>query len=51
MHCVGYNFAYIFAMSFQLPVCGMEREIMEAITKNDVVVLCGPTGYATMSKV
>ena len=23
----------------------MEREIMEAIAKNDVVILCGPTGY------
>ena len=27
-----------------LPVLGMEQEIMEAITGNDVCLLCGETG-------
>ena len=28
----------------QLPVCGMEQEIMEAITHHSFVILCGETG-------
>ncbi|KAI9911022.1 hypothetical protein PsorP6_010233 [Peronosclerospora sorghi] len=27
----------------QLPVCSYEQETMEAITDNDVVILCGET--------
>ena len=27
-----------------LPICGMEQEIVEAIQANDVVILCGETG-------
>lgn len=32
------------AVRMQLPVCGMEQEIMEAIHDNDAVILCGETG-------
>jgi HrpA-like RNA helicase len=35
---------YIQAARLNLPVCGMEQEIVEAITLNDVVILCGETG-------
>jgi len=27
-----------------LPVCGMEQEIVEAVNKHDVVILCGEGG-------
>jgi HrpA-like RNA helicase len=35
---------HIQAARLNLPVCGMEQEIVEAITLNDVVILCGETG-------
>ena len=35
----------------QLPVCGMEQEIVEAITENDVVILCGETGSGKSTQV
>jgi ATP-dependent RNA helicase DHX37/DHR1 len=35
----------------QLPVCGMEQEIMEAITENDVVIICGETGSGKTTQV
>ena len=28
----------------ELPVCGMEQEIVEAVNKHDVVILCGKDG-------
>eukprot|EP00941_MAST-03F_sp_MAST-3F-sp1_P001310 g1310.t1 len=28
----------------ELPVCGMEQEIIEAVNENDVIILCGATG-------
>ena len=34
-----------------LPVCGMEREIMEAIEDNPVVILCGETGSGKTTQV
>ncbi|KAI9918012.1 hypothetical protein PsorP6_013257 [Peronosclerospora sorghi] len=35
----------------QLPVCSSEQEIMEAITDNDVVILCGETGSGKTTRV
>uniref|UniRef100_A0AAV1TSM7 RNA helicase n=1 Tax=Peronospora matthiolae TaxID=2874970 RepID=A0AAV1TSM7_9STRA len=35
----------------QLPVCSSEQEIMEAITDNDVVILCGETGSGKTTQV
>jgi flagellar biosynthesis GTPase FlhF len=35
----------------QLPVCGMEAEIMEALNENDVVVLCGETGSGKTTQI
>lgn len=35
----------------KLPVVGMEQEIMEAISENDVVVLCGETGSGKTTQV
>jgi ATP-dependent RNA helicase DHX37/DHR1 len=34
-----------------LPVVGMEQEIMEAINENDVIVLCGETGSGKTTQV
>ena len=51
IRCTWRNVMSVFIFSLaQLPVCGMEREIMEAITKNDVVILCGPTGYRNLER-
>lgn len=36
--------AEIEAMRSELPIIGMEQEIMEAISEHDVVILCGATG-------
>lgn len=36
--------AEIEAIRSSLPIVGMEQEIMESISENDVVVLCGETG-------
>uniref|UniRef100_K3W5Y1 RNA helicase n=1 Tax=Globisporangium ultimum (strain ATCC 200006 / CBS 805.95 / DAOM BR144) TaxID=431595 RepID=K3W5Y1_GLOUD len=35
----------------QLPVCSSEQEIMEAITDNDVIILCGETGSGKTTQV
>ena len=35
----------------KLPVCGMEQEIMEAISENPFVVLCGETGSGKTTQV
>ncbi|CAM9661965.1 unnamed protein product, partial [Ectocarpus sp. 13 AM-2016] len=35
----------------QLPVCGMEQEIMEAVHENDTVILCGETGSGKSTQV
>ncbi|RMX65275.1 hypothetical protein DD238_005688 [Peronospora effusa] len=35
----------------QLPVCSSEQEIMEAITENDVIILCGETGSGKTTQV
>jgi ATP-dependent RNA helicase DHX37/DHR1 len=34
-----------------LPVCGMEQEIVEAISSNDVVILCSETGSGKSTQV
>jgi hypothetical protein len=39
------------ASRLNLPVCGMEQEIVEAITLNDVVILCGETGSGKSTQV
>ena len=39
------------ASRLNLPVCGMEQEIIEAITLNDVVILCGETGSGKSTQV
>lgn len=39
------------AARLALPVCGMEQEIVEAVTDNDVVVLCGETGSGKSTQV
>ncbi|KAM3569921.1 hypothetical protein VYU27_007999 [Nannochloropsis oceanica] len=35
----------------QLPVCGMEQEIVEAVNTHDVVILCGETGSGKSTQV
>ncbi|TMW68158.1 hypothetical protein Poli38472_007830 [Pythium oligandrum] len=35
----------------QLPVCSSEQEIMEAISENDVIILCGETGSGKTTQV
>ena len=35
----------------ELPIIGMEQEIMESISENDVVVLCGATGCGKTTQV
>ncbi|EEY59873.1 ATP-dependent RNA helicase, putative [Phytophthora infestans T30-4] len=35
----------------QLPVCSSEQEIMESITENDVIILCGETGSGKTTQV
>lgn len=35
----------------QLPVCGMEQEIVEAVNNNDVIILCGETGSGKSTQV
>lgn len=35
----------------QLPICGMEQEIVEAISSNDVIILCGETGSGKSTQV
>ncbi|KAL8003357.1 putative DNA/RNA helicase, ATP-dependent, DEAH-box type, RNA helicase HrpA [Plasmopara halstedii] len=35
----------------QLPVCSSEQEIMEAISDNDVIILCGETGSGKTTQV
>lgn len=35
----------------QLPVCGFEQEIMEAIIENDVVIVCGETGSGKTTQI
>jgi len=39
------------ATRLNLPVCGMEQEIMEAIYENDAVILCGETGSGKTTQV
>lgn len=39
------------AARMQLPVCGMEQEIMEAIHDHDAVILCGETGSGKSTQV
>lgn len=39
------------AARMQLPVCGMEQEITEAIHDNDTVILCGETGSGKSTQV
>ena len=39
------------AARLNLPVCGMEQEIVEAISLNDVVILCGETGSGKSTQV
>ena len=43
--------ATIQANRMQLPVCGMEQEIVESITQNDVVILCGETGSGKSTQI
>ena len=39
------------AARMELPICGMEQEIMEAIHDNDAVILCGETGSGKSTQV
>lgn len=39
------------AARMQLPVCGMEQEITEAIHDNDTIILCGETGSGKSTQV
>lgn len=39
------------AARMNLPVCGMEQEIVEAVYNNDVVILCGETGSGKSTQV
>lgn len=39
------------AARMELPVCGMEQEIVEAIHDNDAVILCGETGSGKSTQV
>ncbi len=34
-----------------LPICGMEQEVVEAITLSDIVILCGETGSGKSTQV
>jgi ATP-dependent RNA helicase DHX37/DHR1 len=43
--------ADVAAARLKLPILAMEQEIMEAITENDVVVLCGETGCGKTTQV
>ena len=43
--------AEIEAVRTNLPIVGMEQEIMEAISENDVLVLCGETGCGKTTQV
>ena len=43
--------AAIQANRMQLPVCGMEQEIVESIMQNDVVILCGETGSGKSTQI
>lgn len=51
MHTHMYTHACTQAARLQLPVCGMEQEIVEAVTEHDVVVLCGETGSGKSTQV
>lgn len=39
------------AVRSELPISGMEQEVMECILENDVVVLCGETGCGKTTQV
>jgi len=39
------------AARMELPVCGMEQEIVESISQNHVIVLCGETGSGKSTQV
>lgn len=39
------------AARMQLPVCGMEQEITEAVHDNDTIILCGETGSGKSTQV
>jgi ATP-dependent RNA helicase DHX37/DHR1 len=39
------------ATRYDLPVCGMEFEIMDAIRNNDVTIICGETGSGKSTQV
>lgn len=39
------------AVRTNLPITGMEQEIMESLIQNDVVVLCGETGCGKTTQV
>eukprot|EP00940_MAST-03C_sp_MAST-3C-sp2_P000557 g557.t1 len=39
------------AARLELPMCGMEQELMEAISENDVVIVCGETGSGKTTQV
>lgn len=34
-----------------LPICGMEQEIMEAVSENDVIIVCGATGSGKSTQI
>jgi ATP-dependent RNA helicase DHX37/DHR1 len=39
------------AVRTNLPIIGMEQEVMEAVSENDIVVLCGQTGCGKTTQV
>ncbi|RYH29864.1 DEAD/DEAH box helicase [archaeon] len=39
------------ASRMQLPVCGMEQEIIEAVHEHDVIILCGETGSGKSTQI
>eukprot|EP00939_MAST-03C_sp_MAST-3C-sp1_P005473 g5473.t1 len=39
------------AARIELPMCGMEQELMEAVAENDVVIVCGETGSGKTTQV
>ncbi|CAE7538783.1 ECM16, partial [Symbiodinium sp. KB8] len=43
--------AELSAARMELPVCGMEQEIMEGVYENDVLILCGETGSGKTTQV
>ena len=43
--------ADIAAARLNLPVCGMEQEIMETVRAHDIVILCGETGSGKSTQV